>query len=406
MNALEQRQESEEPQTPARRRRWRQPGWKRWSVIGGAGVLVVAAGVYAFFVRGPAPSVAGPVVVEGNDAPVLEGNVIRISDAFVQRAGVAAEPVAVQRIAPLVSVNGTLTYDPRKFAAVGARIGGRVRRIWKYVGDEVRAGAPLAEIESAELGRAESQVLAARAKEKAAEADMKRERRLADAKITAERDAELAKASYEAARAERVAAERAVEALGGDLEGELGVLVLRSPIDGRIVESKATRGQTVEPTDTLYDVADVSSLWVELRVFERDVAAVRAGDQVEITAAGGKHAGKVAYVGDVIDPETRTAVVRVLVENQDRSFRPGQSVVARVRTTAPASDVLSVTRKAVTRIDGKATVFVLRDRNTVEPRLVTTGAEDAERVAVLEGLKPGEQVVVGGMFALKSEIFR
>jgi cobalt-zinc-cadmium efflux system membrane fusion protein len=317
--------------------------------------------------------------------------------------------VQSKELTPFVAVSGTVTYDTRRFAAVGARIPGRVRRVFKVTGDEVKPNQPLAEIESADLGRAEALVASARAKESAAEAQMKRERKLADARISAERDAELAKAEYEAARAERIASERAVVALGGDLEGEIGILTLRSPVAGKVVAGKAVRGQTVDPKDTLFEVADLGTLWVELRLFERDLASVRVGDVVELAApaAGGREIkGTVQHVGDVVDVETRTAAVRIVVENRERALRPGQAVHARIHTRSPAGRQVAVPRGAVTRVDGRPTVFVMIDGETVEPRTVKLGAEDHDEVAILEGVRQGEKVVTGGLFALKSEIFR
>lgn len=344
-----------------------------------------------------------------NDAPVLDGQYIRFSDAFSKRAGITTEPVTVEKLSPVITVTGTMTYDPRRFAAVGARITGRVKKLTKVVGDKVKAMEVIAELESAELGRAEAAVLSARAKETAAEADFKRERRLADAKISPERDAEAAAATYSATRADRIAAERTVEALGGDLDTNIGIMTLRSPIDGRVVALKASRGKTLETSDTIYEIADLSVLWVHLSVFERDVSAIQVGDKVALvsqTGTGEPLMGTVEHVGDIIDPDTRAAEVRVVVQNEPQTLRPGQSVVARINTTGPAADALSVPKVAVTRVDGKPTVFVVHDKNTVEPRQVQVGPEDAKRVAIVSGLKEGDKIVMEGMFSLKSEIYR
>jgi cobalt-zinc-cadmium efflux system membrane fusion protein len=377
-----------------------------FTLLGAAG-LVLFGWVFVRSDEGKPARAAEPKT--GNDAPILDGDLIRFSDAFAKRAGLTAEPVKPAELTPFVTVGGTLTHDPRRRAAVGARIQGRVRRVFKFIGDEVKRGENLVEIESAELGRAEASVLAARAKEKAAEADMKRERHLAEQRITSQRDAEFAQATYEAARAERVATERAVEALGGTMDHDFGVLVLKSPIAGRIVAASTSLGATVDPTETLFEVAELSSLWVELHVFERELGGVRRGNAVEITAPGAhEHVirGKVDHVGEIIDVDTRTAPVRVVVANEHHELRPGQSVVARISTSGSNHKTLTIPRPALTRIDGKPMVFVMHDKNTVEPRAVTTGPEDAERVAIHDGLKENERVVLGGMFALKSEIFR
>jgi cobalt-zinc-cadmium efflux system membrane fusion protein len=380
-------------------------------IIGLAGITGAALLIWAVSgvsgVSEPKPPAGGATAQ--NDVSALDGKFIRFSSAFAQREGVSDVPVRLKELSPVVNVTGTVTTDTRKFVAVGARIGGRLRRIFKVVGDEVRAQEALAEIESAELGRTEAHVLAMRAKEMAAEAQQKRERRLADAKVASERDAELAQAEYEATRAERVAAEKAFAALGGDLHGEIGVLTLRSPMAGKIIASRVARGQTVAPTDTLFEVADLSTLWVQLSVFERDLPGVRIGDSVEIRAgvrSNGPLVGRVAHIGDVIDLSTRSAHVRVVIPGQGSDLRPGQSVEARIQLKAPGGSVPTVPRVAVTRIDGKPTVLVLTGPGVVEPREVRLGAEDNVDATVLDGLRENERVIAEGLFALKSELFR
>ncbi len=382
---------------------------KRGRIIYGAIALpLIAALVWVVRANG---NETGGNQSQGNvrDVPVQDGKLIRFSPAFAARVGLSTVPVRTQSLKPLVNVTGTVTYDLRKFAAVGARIAGRVRRVFKVTGDQVKPHEILAELESAELGRAESMVLGARAKELAASAHMTREKRLVEARVTALREAEVATAEFEALRAERVAAERSVQALGGDLQGEVGILMLRSPIAGKIVESKVSRGQTVEPSDTAYQIADLGTLWVELRVFEMDLVAVRVDDEVDIVTQNGASKtlqGRVAHVGDVIDVETRSAAIRVVVDNSEGLLRPGQSVHARIHTAAATGKLPSVPRVAITRIDGKPTVFVLVEKGAVEPRNVKVGSEDADNTTIADGVKEGELVVVGGMFALKSEIFR
>lgn len=382
--------------------------WKwRLVIAGGMAVVLVVGAVITASVRGKAatPAEATPV----RDAPVVDGEIIRFSENFAKRAGVSTAVVEVRPLQPFVNVNGSLHYDPRRFGAVGARIPGRARRVFKVAGDDVKAGQALAEIESAELGHAEALVFAARARALAAETDMKRERRLADAKVSSEREAETAKANYEVARAEKMAAERAAAALGGDLDESVGVMVLRSPIDGRVASANVVRGQTVQGSDTLFEIADTSTLWAQLTVFERDVALVREGDHVEIVPPAEGAAiikGRVDHVGGAIDVQTRSTQVRVVVPNSDASLRPGQSVAARLHVRAAAAKTPVVPQSAISRIDGKPMVFVSVGRTEVKPRPVVLGEKDADVVAVREGLQEGERIVVGGVFALKSELFR
>jgi membrane fusion protein, heavy metal efflux system len=203
---------------------------------------------------------------------------------------------------------------------------------------------------------------------------------------------------------------------------------VRSPIAGHVVASPIFRGQSVDSNTLLFRVADLSRLWIELAVFEQDIANVHSGDMVDITLqrnATARVEGKVSHVGDVIDQATRSGSVRVVVPNADGALRPGQSVLARIRTQAPQRKSVLVPREALTLVDGKPTLFVRRMeqvsapssnaragaaggsmQDAVESRTVTSGAQDGASVEILTGLSAGEWIVVRGVFALKSEIFR
>ncbi|MEO7033863.1 MAG: efflux RND transporter periplasmic adaptor subunit [Polyangiaceae bacterium] len=372
------------------------------------GVGLSASAVIYFTHTEPKANAEQPKA-ERRDVPYLDGKWIRYSPGFAKRASIAFEPVAEGNLKPMINVTGTVAFDPERVAAVGSRIAGRVSRLNKIEGDDVKAGDLLAEIESADLGQAQAAVIAARAHAEAATANEKREAELAEAKISAYREAEVAKAQAVSMRAELAAAEQRVRALGGTTDGPTGILRLTTPISGRVIERNVTRGQSVEATLTAFRVADLDRVWVELAVFEGQLGAIRAGDKVDLLATSGSDTavhGSVAYVGDVIDLETRTAPVRIVVEHPASRLRPGQSVSATIHTSAPVSGAISVPLGAVTSVDGKPTVFVAHDDLSVEPRSVTLGAQDGDRVEVPRGLEKAERIAVSGVFALKSEIFR
>ncbi|MDB4936115.1 MAG: Cobalt/zinc/cadmium efflux transporter [Labilithrix sp.] len=377
----------------------------RTAILAVVAVLVVGGLAAFFLLRKPTAGFAEPP----RDVPYMDGKWIRYSPAFAARSKLEFGVPESAGLTPVVNVTGTVTFDPERVAAVGARISGRVRRILKFPGDPVKAGDTLAELESADLGQAQSAVLAARAHAEAANANDKRESQLAEARVSSQRDAELARATAASARADLHAAEQRVRALGGNASSEIGVLAVTTPIPGKIVESHVSRGQSVEPSATLFRVADLERVWIELAVFERELGHISPNDAVEISPQTNLSVvlkGKVAHVGDVIDRETRSGDVRVVVENVDGSLRPGQSVLAKIHTKTTPSAVLLLPRDAITSVDGKQTVFVEHDATSVEPRAVTTGARDGTRVEITDGLKAGERVAISGVFALKSEIFR
>jgi cobalt-zinc-cadmium efflux system membrane fusion protein len=370
-------------------------------------IVGLTAGLIAvFLLRGTGK----PALVAAPTPSVhLEGNTIHFSEEFAARHRVTSVKVAESELSPTIDVMGTVRYDVRKFSAVGARSAGRVRRVFKITGDTVRPGDVLADIESVDLGKAQATAEALRAKEFAAEANLAREQRLAEAKVTALREAETAKAEHQSLRAERRAAEKAVAALGASMASEVGILKLRSPIAGRVISATASQGQTVEPSSTLFEVADLSTVWVELLVFERDLQRVKAGDVAEMQPAGAKGVavkGTVARVGDFVDPATRSAVVRVEVDNRQGLLRPGQSTSARIQSHGPSERALVIPKASVTFVDGKPTALVLVSPGLALPRAVELGPDDGEHVAILKGLNSGDSVITNGLFALKSEIFR
>jgi cobalt-zinc-cadmium efflux system membrane fusion protein len=382
------------------------PGRRR-IVVAVVAVAVVAA--VAFAVKGRKGG--GEAHAVARSVPHVEGELIKLPPEFAKRAGITTAPVERREVTPVALVPGTVQLDPQRTAAVGTRILGRVRRILKFEGDDVRAGDVLAEIESAELARAQSALLGARAREEATAADANREDRLAEARVSALRDAQAARAAAVSARAERLAAEQTVRSLGGDpdAKGELGIVTLRSPIAGRVIASRLTRGGAVEGTEAPFLVSDLSSVWVRLDVFERDLAAIRVGDPVEVARQvdlSRVARGKVARAGDVLNQQTHSAEVWIEVENADRWFRPGESVGARIRSRGDGATSLAVPTEALVSIDGKPTLFVAVGPDAVEIRQVTLGRAGEKHTAVLSGVREGEQVVVAGAFALKSEIFR
>jgi cobalt-zinc-cadmium efflux system membrane fusion protein len=389
--------------------------------VGHRKVWLAAAGLGAVMAvgTGVAWAVAGgqreePAAVSRADVPVQDGGVLRFSPEFSRRMGLQAGVAEIKRLTPTVRVTGTVAHDPRRVAEIGARVEGRVAALRVVEGDVVAEGAPVVEIDSVELGRAQALVRSARARELAAEANYQRESRLVEARVSATRDAEIARAELAAARAEREAAEQTVRALGGGTGGATGRLVLRTPIAGHVIRAAARTGQTVAPTDTLVVVADAREVWVELAVFEGELDAIRPGDVVRISPQTEREVvleGRVAHVAEVIDLETRTAHVRVSVPNPSLELRVGESVIADIATTGNVREVLTIPRDALTSVDGKDTVFVVRDERggvvtAVEPRTVRAGARDGTHAAILEGLRAGDRVIVAGTFALKSELFR
>jgi len=183
---------------------------------------------------------------------------------------------------------------------------------------------------------------------------------------------------------------------------------LRAPFDGRVIMRNITRGEVVETQQKLFTVADLSDLWVVGNVPEKDVQFIRKDQKVDVIVSAYPHAivpGTITYVGDVLDPATRTMRLRVTVLNPDRLLKPEMFATVLVYV-ASTPDALTVPIAAVQNGPTGKMVFVQRGVNDFEARAVKLGEEQGEIVTVLEGVSAGEQVVTKGSFVLKSEMER
>lgn len=373
--------------------------------------LHVLAGILALAACGRERAGGERAEESARDVPRLEGNVIVFSNAFRDRAGIKFAPVAQQPFKPVIRVVGTVSFDPSYVAAMGTRVRGTVRRTFKFEGDSVKPNEPLAEIESVELGEAQASIATAEATHRAAELHARREEDLLAKGLTTAREAEVAGADLATATATLHAAQQRVQAYGGN--ASFGVFVLRSPIGGHVIERHVAPGQSVDANVVGYKVADLDHLWIELSVFERDLASVHIGDEVQVAPLASpneKITGKIAHVGEVIDPSTRSTDVRVTVEKPRFHLRVGQSVEATITNGLTEREAVLVPTTAVIYVDGKPTVFVADggsgEGNRARAVQVRVGGTDGQCHEVLEGVKPGQQVASAGVFALKSELFR
>lgn len=322
------------------------------------------------------------------------------------------------RLARDVEVVGSVGFAADHFAAVGPLIAGRLVSIQVRVGDKVKAGQTMAELESAEVGQAQAAYLTARASSFAAEANLRRERELAERKVSSERERELAEAAAITQQAELAAAMQRLRALGlrqSDIsqirDARAGRVSLLAPIDGTVIRREVSLGQAVQSASDAFQVADLSRLWVLLDLFEKDLPHVHSAQRAEIRTEaypGRTFPAQVALIGSVIDEKTRTAPVRVEFDNSEGLLRPGQFVTATLQgeATVAQSAVLTVPRKAVVTVEGKPLLFVQTGSGRFERRSVELGPSGGSLIEVRSGVSEGELVVVDGGFLLKSELLR
>ena len=178
---------------------------------------------------------------------------------------------------------------------------------------------------------------------------------------------------------------------------------LKTLIDGLIIEKHLTRGEAVSRESEAFVVADLSTVWVDLSIYQKDLPRVRLGQSVRVHAGESvpDADGQISYITPSVDQLTRTATARVVLPNPDGRWRPGMFVTA--RAFQPIAVPLAIPHPAVQTVEGRTVVFV-ESAKGVEPRPVTLGREGGEQVEVLSGLAPGERFAATKTFLLKAEL--
>lgn len=378
-----------------------------------AGILL---GFYLGRHREPSPPVEPPPA-----PPVQEsGERLRLPPLASKKNPIETAVATRLRLARDIEVVGSVSYDADHFADVGPLIAGRIVSLEVGIGDSVKAGQVLAALESSEVGQAQAAYLTARAGTLAAQANLRRERELAERRVSSVREKELAEAQAAIEDAGLAAATQRLRALGlrpEDIKalersgGWPGRVPLVSPIAGVVLTRKVSLGQAVQAASDAFQVANLSWLWVELELFEKDLSFVNKEQKVMLRTEvypGKTFPARVAYVGQVIDEKTRTAQVRIEFQNAEGLFRPGQFVTATLLgdPARAKTEVLAVPRKAVQTIEGKPLVFVAEADGTFSKRSVELGISGGAQIEVRSGLTAGERVATDGGFLLKSELLR
>jgi len=349
---------------------------------------------------------------DGHDEHAEE--VVRLNAEEMKEFGIVVATAGPDRLDQFTELPGEIVLNADRLAHVVPRVAGIVREVRKSIGDTVRAGELMAVIESRELADAKAAYLAAGERLKLAEANFSREERLWRKKITSEQEYLDARQSLAEARIATNATEQQLHALGFS-DAYLKALPehpdatytrfeIQAPFAGTIIEKHLTLGENVTGDAEVFTIADLSSVWVDINVYQKDLARIRQGQSVLIEIGHGIPAvsGAIAWVGPLVGEATRTAKARVVLANPEGTLRPGIFVTAKVATGSSASDVV-VPRSALQTFEERSVVFV-QDEDGFEPRPVQIGRENATQVEILAGLEAGQRYVSKGAFTLKAQL--
>jgi len=309
--------------------------------------------------------------------------------------GLRSEPVRRAALARTIRTVGRVTADERRLHHIHTKFEAYIEHLYvDYTGKFVRKGEPLAALYSPELMATQQEYLLA----------WRARRRLASSSLPAV--AQGGVDLLEAARQRLLLWDiRPADIARLEETGEVGrTLDLYSPVSGYVTQKMALHGMRVTPVDTLFDIADLSHLWVMADVYESDLAVVRTGMAARLTLSylpGKTWRGSVTYIAPTVEEKTRTIKVRVEVDNADGQLKP--EMFADVILESALGSGLVIPESALLTTGERTLVFVDLGDGRLEPREVKVGAKVAEGVQVLGGVSDGERVVTGANFLLDSE---
>jgi cobalt-zinc-cadmium efflux system membrane fusion protein len=335
---------------------------------------------------------------------------LKLSAEAIEAAGIKVEELAAQEISEQLIVTATIRPNQDRITHVAPRVPGRIVKVHVNLGDRVKAGQTLAVLDSLDVGEAHSGYLQAKTQLAVAKADFERAEKLHGDQIIAQKDHLRAHAEYEKAKASFAAAGDKLRMLGvaatpADDGRAVSTFPMTTPFAGTVIEKHAILGELAQPDKLIFTVADLSTLWIEANLFEKDLGRVKTGAEAEVTVAAYPDQifrGKLTYIAAMVDKETRTIQARLEVANPDGRLKPEMFASAAIRTGGKGRGLL-LPEDAVVLVDGKATVFI-EEHGGFESRTVELGDRLRGRVVIKAGLQAGERVVTAGTYALKARV--
>lgn len=367
---------------------------------------------------------------------------LEIPEEAQRNAGMRLVAAEHRELPVPLEVTGVVTPDTSRVVHLRPLAEGIIERVDVRLGDRVRAGQALVRYDNVALGDHIGEYRSAVAARRQAEADLdvrrssfERAEQLVGIEAIAQQTLELRRSEFEQARASVVSAQAEVTRieerihrfgltdddllevapLGGsdddflravESHREASLNVLRAPFDGVVTDYSVAIGDLAEPGRELLTITDISTVWVLADVYEPDLGRLQADAEVVIQTAAYPDqvfTGRITYVSDTIEADSRAAHVRCVVDNIDDRLKIGMFA----RVTVPTNemiDALAVPIDAVQQIDGQSVVFTRTGPVTFERRDVSLGATTAGHVAVLNGLAAGDEVVAEGSFYLKTAL--
>jgi len=345
---------------------------------------------------------------------------LEMSEKAQSHIGLKVAPAEVRLLTEYLQVTGTVQPIDNKVAHVRSIFPGRLIAVNASVGDRVAAGDILATFENTEVGEVMSEYQVRRSELNKlnvqlsiARQQSERNRQLTDIGAIPKKEYDLSLAEEKSLAASIETQERILSGFRAKLQ-RMGFAAdsaassttgtIRAPFGGIVIRTNAAPGETLSTDRELFQIADASQVWVQAEVYEKDLGRIQTGQVAAVsvdTYADREFLGKVTYISDILDPQTRSARVRCEITNPDGLLKLDMYATVRLPTKFK-KDALTVPADAIQQIQGKDVVFVRTGATTFELKAVRIGKVIQGVAEVLSGLQRGESVVTQGAFHLKS----
>ena len=310
---------------------------------------------------------------------------------------------------------GKVFAHPQKKAIVSYPFSARIAEIHVVIGAWVNSGQRLITLQSEEVGTAKSEFYKAQADYELAKVNYERQKRLFDRGVGAQKDFLSSDAEFKVAQANLNAAEKKLHVLGfsedqvrsiAETHQISPIITLFAPISGKIIEHNAILGAMVDQESEILTIMDPSVVCIHADIYERDIAKIRIGQEVEATVPaypGEAFKGKISFISDVLNEETRTITVRSEIANKEYKLKPGMFADINIFLNHQ-NDTLVLPQEAVLD-EGEDHIVFLKVDGKYIPRIIKTGVRNGTYVEVLAGIPEGSEVVTKGNFQLKSKLY-
>jgi len=347
-----------------------------------------------------------------------ESGVIMLSQEKLKAYGIEVSKVIPASEPATLMATAIIGLNADRTSRVSSRVTGRISRILVSQGDKVKTGQVLAFLDSVELDQIWAEYEKTKSRRELASKNFQREETLFEKKVAPEKDVHKARQELSEAEADLTFSKERFRLLGTDIaiiesqKRSAGngrpLIPISSLVGGVVIEKSVTQGETVSPEKVLFTVADLSTLWALIDIYEKDLSKVIAGTQVKISVAAfhdRQFQGKIAYLADLIDEKTRAVRARVVVDNKAGLLKPGMfaTVQLNLKDDNPRKTII-IPEESVFLDSSERYVFVREEGDKFAATQVSVGPASGGKIEIKEGLKEGDIVVTKGVFTLKSEL--